>query len=104
MFEIFIIVLVCGLLTIFFFLLEIHQSLSNLNKFLAVNKGISRLKLVWNVPRLFSPVILDTSVTLFAVWLFGMSGGALSMLTAMLCSVTSSVYFQIRQRTHPVKI
>lgn len=104
MFGVLVIVLVCGLLTIFFFLLEIHQSLKNLDRFLETHRGASRIRLVWNIPRLFSPVILDSSVTLFAIWLFGISGGMYSMATAMMVSVCSSVYFQIRQFKHPVKV
>ncbi len=103
MLQVVLIAIVCGGLSILFFLLEVHQSLKNLDKFLATHIGISRVAILWKLPLCFYPLLSDTSVTLFAIWLFGMHGGMVGMMVSMMVSVMSSFYFQIRLLRHPIK-
>jgi len=92
MFWITLIGIFCGLVSIFFILMEIDRSLAAWEK-LTFIRMINPI----NIIKAWSPVIGDVAITLGLVWMFGMTG-MVGMLISLAGSALISGYLYFRRR------
>lgn len=97
MLTILLIALFFGLVSILFLIAEINQSFRNVEEIISAKRGVYKLTLIWLVPIALLPVLLDVAITLFVIWLFGMSG-VLGMLLTLMASALVSVYLFFRRK------
>jgi hypothetical protein len=93
MFSITVIGLSCGVISILFILAELFQSLNNWGRLTHGLKWYKFYKVPYYVIKAWMPVITDVGLTLFVVWLFGMSGMIGMMVSLMASALISGGLF-----------
>jgi len=97
MLTILLIGIAAGIISILFLLAEIHESLQNIERLNESLRGINKLKMIWLLPMSVLPIVADIAITLFVVWLFGMSG-MMGMMISFIASAVISGYLFIRRK------
>lgn len=89
--------LFCGCISILFTVMEINESLDNWNRLTKGMKWYEFYKAPYYAIKAWSPVIIDTGITLGVIGLFSM-GGMIGSIIALMSSSVISGYLYFRRK------